>query len=75
VKLPKIGAIVLCGDAVQFRSNWDRRRVPRLNFSREQTLASMQGISEILIAKKKQLWINHDKAGRDSLKLPPEFDD
>ena len=46
VKLPKTGAVVLSGDAVHFRSNWDNRRVPALNFNKEQTLASMQRLSE-----------------------------
>jgi N-acyl homoserine lactone hydrolase len=75
VKLPNTGAIVLTGDAVHFRSNWDNRGVPANNFSKEQTLASMQKISETLTKEKAQLWINHDKAQRDSLKMAPEYYD
>ena len=75
VKLPKTGAIVLSGDAVHFRDNWDNRRVPSINFNKEQTLASMQKLSDILTKEKAQLWINHDKAQRDSLKMSPEFYD
>ena len=75
VKLPKPGAVVLSGDAVHFRSNWDNRRVPALNFNKEQTLASMQRLSEILSKEKAELWINHDKAQRDGLKMSPEFYD
>jgi glyoxylase-like metal-dependent hydrolase (beta-lactamase superfamily II) len=75
VKLPHTGAIVLSGDAVHFKANWDNRGVPSNNFSKEQTLASMQGISERLTKEKAQLWINHDKAQRDSLKMSPEFYD
>ncbi len=75
VKLPKTGAVVLSGDAVHFRSNWDNRRVPALNFNKEQTLASMQRLSEILSKEKAELWINHDKAQRDGLKMSPEFYD
>jgi len=73
VKLPKTGAVVLSGDAAHFQSNWDNRRVPAPNFSREQTLASMQRIADILSSEKAQLWINHDKAQRDGLRLAPEF--
>ena len=73
VKLPKTGAVVQSGDAVHFKSNWDNRRVPAPNFSKEQTLASMQKISDILASEKAQLWINHDKAQRDGLRLAPEF--
>jgi N-acyl homoserine lactone hydrolase len=75
VKLPNTGAVVLSGDAVHFKSNWDNRRVPAINFSKEQTLASMQKISDTMTKEKAQLWINHDKAQRDTLKLSPAFYD
>jgi N-acyl homoserine lactone hydrolase len=75
VKLPNTGAVVLSGDAVHFKANWDNRGVPALNFNKEQTLASMQKISDTLTKEKAQLWINHDKAQRDGLKMSPEFYD
>jgi len=75
VKLPKTGALVLSGDAVHFRSNWENRRVPSNNTDKDQTLASMQRIADILAKEKAQLWINHDKAQRDSLKMAPQFYD
>jgi N-acyl homoserine lactone hydrolase len=75
VKLPKTGAVVLSGDAAHFKDNWDNRRVPSINFNKEQTLASMQKLSEILTREHAQLWINHDKAQRDSLRMSPEFYD
>jgi glyoxylase-like metal-dependent hydrolase (beta-lactamase superfamily II) len=73
VKLPKSGAIVLSGDAVHFTSNWEIRAVPSMNSNKEQTLASMQKIADTLTNEKAQLWINHDKAQRDGLKMSPEF--
>jgi glyoxylase-like metal-dependent hydrolase (beta-lactamase superfamily II) len=75
VKLPHTGGVVLSGDAVHFKGNWDNRGVPAINFNKEQTLASMQKISETLTKEKAQLWINHDKAQRDGLKMSPEFYD
>ena len=75
VKLPHTGAVVLSGDAVHFRSNWDNRGVPSNNFSKEQTLVSMQKLSETLTKEHAQLWINHVKAQRDSLRMSPEFYD
>ena len=75
VKLPNTGAIVLTGDAVHFKSNWENRGVPSNNFSKDETLASMQKISDTLTSEKAQLWINHDKAQRDGLKMSPEFYD
>jgi N-acyl homoserine lactone hydrolase len=73
VKLPKTGELVLSGDAVHFKSNWENRGVPVNNVSKEQTLASMQKIADRLAQDKAQLWINHDKAQRDTLKMSPEF--
>lgn len=75
VKLPKTGAILLSGDAVHFRSNWDNRRIPQINFDKDKTAASMQGIADIVAKEKAQLWINHDKVQSDSLKMAPGFYD
>jgi glyoxylase-like metal-dependent hydrolase (beta-lactamase superfamily II) len=75
VKLPKTGAVLLSGDAVHFKSNWENRRVPVNNFSKDQSVASMQKIADTLTKEKAQLWINHDKAQRDSQKMSPEFYD
>lgn len=73
VKLPKTGAVVLSGDAVHFKDNWDNRRVPSMNANKEMSAASMQKIADTLTKEKAQLWINHDKAQRDSQKMSPEF--
>ena len=73
VKLPKTGAIVLSGDAVHFKDNWDNRRVPSINTDKDKTAASMQRIADVLAKEKAQLWINHDKAQRDTLKMAPAF--
>jgi N-acyl homoserine lactone hydrolase len=75
VKLPKTGEVVLSGDAVHFKGNWDNRGVPAMNFNKEQTLASMERLSGVVNRDKAQLWINHDKAQRDTLKMAPEFYD
>jgi glyoxylase-like metal-dependent hydrolase (beta-lactamase superfamily II) len=75
VKLPKTGALVLSGDAVHFQSNWENRGVPSANFDKDKTLASMQRIADVMAKEKAQLWINHDKAQRDSLKMAPAYYD
>ena len=75
VKLPNTGALVLSGDAVHFKSNWDNRGVPSMNTDQDKTLASMQRIADLLAKEKAQLWINHDKVQRDSLKMAPGFYD
>jgi len=73
VKLPKTGAVLLSGDAVHFKDNWDNRRVPENNADKERSVASMQRMAELMAQHKAQLWINHDKAQRDSQKMAPEF--
>ena len=73
VKLPKTGARVLSGDAVHFQSNWEHRRVPANNTGQEQSRASMQRIADLLAKENATLWINHDKAQRDTLKLAPQY--
>ena len=73
VRLPKTGAVVLSGDLAHFKDNWDSRRVPSMNTSKEQTTASMQRVSDVLAREKGQFWINHDKAQRDSLRMSPQY--
>ena len=73
VKLPETGAIVLSGDAVHFKSNWDNRRVPSINTDKESTTTSMERIAGVMAKEKAQLWINHDKVQRDTLKMAPAF--
>jgi N-acyl homoserine lactone hydrolase len=41
VTLPRTGAVLLTGDAVHFRDNWEHKRVPTMNTDKDQTLASM----------------------------------
>jgi len=66
---------VLSGDAVHFKSNWDNRRVPAINYNKEQTLASMEKLAETVSREEAQLWINHDKDRRDIQHMAPEFYD
>jgi N-acyl homoserine lactone hydrolase len=73
VKLPKTGAVLLSGDATHFKDNWDNRRVPAGNTDKEQTLASMQRIADVLAQNHAQLWINHDLVQTRELKHAPEF--
>jgi len=72
-KLPKTGALLLSGDAVHFKDNWDNRRVPVNNDSQEKSVDSMKKMADLLAKEKAQLWINHDKVQRDSLKIAPDY--
>ena len=75
VKLPKTGALLLSGDAVHFKENWDNRRVPEINSNKEQSSASMQRMADIMAKEKAQLWINHDKVQSIGLRRSPGYYD
>jgi N-acyl homoserine lactone hydrolase len=75
VRLPRTGPVVLSGDMAHFHENWEARRVPEINFDKEQSSASMRKVADLLASNKAQLWINHDKPQRDTLKMAPAFYD
>jgi glyoxylase-like metal-dependent hydrolase (beta-lactamase superfamily II) len=75
VHLPRTGAVILSGDAAHFRENWEARRVPAINVDKDQTIASMQRLADLQAREHAQLWINHDKPQRDTLKMAPAFYD
>ena len=68
VKLPQMGNVVISGDAVHFRENWDNNGVPSFNSDRAQTLASIARLKGIVTTFKATLIIQHD--ARDIEKLP-----
>jgi len=73
VRLPKTGAVLLSGDAVHSAENWEHRYVPEQNTSKEQTLASMQHMADLIAKEKAQLWINHDAPQASQKRHSPEF--
>ena len=68
VKLAQMGPVVLSGDAVHFRENYESDGVPWFNFDRAQTVASIERIKKIAANLKATLVIQHD--ARDIGKLP-----
>jgi len=73
LRLTQTGNVVLSGDAAHFRENFDRRRVPGFNFSKEQTIASMDRIAQLLQSEHAQLWINHDSEQNATIPHSPQF--
>ena len=73
VRLPKRGPVVLSGDMTHFQENWVNRRVPANNFSKEQSVQSMEKVAALLEASKAQLWINHDKAQSSGIPKAPKY--
>ncbi|MBV9555506.1 MAG: N-acyl homoserine lactonase family protein [Pseudolabrys sp.] len=68
VKLPQTGNVIIVGDAVHFRENWDAEGVPAFNYDRAQTVASLERLKAIAANLKATVIIQHDK--RDIDKLP-----
>ncbi|WP_242404612.1 N-acyl homoserine lactonase family protein [Janthinobacterium agaricidamnosum] len=75
VKLHNTGAVVLSGDAVHFKDNWDKRRVPALNADAAASRASLEKIAQVMETEHAQLWINHDVPQSKAQKHSPEFYD
>lgn len=73
VYLRKTGPVLLSGDAVHFKDNWDNRRVPGMNVDKDQTLASMARLDSLSKSLKATLWINHDKPQSDTLPKSPKY--
>ena len=73
VKLPKTGALLLSGDLVHFQYMWDHKVVPAFNFNKEQSLASIERVANLLAEHKAQLWIGHDKDRTAKLDRAPKF--
>jgi len=73
VHLPMQGAVVLSGDMVHFRENWDAQRVPVRNFDQGQSIRSMERIAALLVAEGAVLWINHDRTQSSGMPRVPQF--
>jgi N-acyl homoserine lactone hydrolase len=75
VHLKNSGFIILSGDVVHSEKNFERNIVPSLNTNKQDSLASMEKIRQLVAAYKATLFINHDKKQEDKLKLLPAFYD
>lgn len=75
VHLKNSGFIILSGDVAHSAENLQNDVVPALNTDRAQSIASMEEIKRIIATYKATIFINHDKAQTDTLKLLPAFYD
>jgi N-acyl homoserine lactone hydrolase len=75
VHLKNSGFIILSGDVVHSEENFERNIVPSLNTNKEESIASMEKIRQMIAIYKATLFINHDKTQSDKLKLLPAFYD
>ena len=68
VRLKDMGPVLLTGDLVHFRENYDTGGVPSFNFDRAATVASMDRMKQLVANLKATVVIQHDV--RDIGKLP-----
>ena len=73
VRLAQMGPVILSGDAVHFRENYDSDGVPWFNFDRTQTVASIDRIKKIAANLKATVIIQHDARDVDKLPVFPAF--
>jgi len=73
VRLPKSPPVLLSGDFVHLSANWEAKRVPSINFDREQSLRSMQEMDTLLKQTGARLWINHDFEQAQTIPKAPSY--
>jgi hypothetical protein len=75
VHLKNSGFIILSGDVVHLEGNFEKNIVPSLNTDKATSIASMDKVRGMIATYQAKLFINHDKAQSDTLKLLPVFYD
>ena len=75
VHLRNSGFIILSGDVVHLQENFEKNIVPSLNTDKAASIASMDKVRQMIATYQAKLFINHDKAQADTLKLLPAFYD
>jgi N-acyl homoserine lactone hydrolase len=75
VSLENTGKILLSGDLYHTRANRELRRAPLFNVNPEQTLVSMDKVEKLLVEENAVLWIEHDNALAETLKMAPLYYD
>jgi N-acyl homoserine lactone hydrolase len=75
VKLSKTGAMLLTGDAVHTKANWDNKRAPVQNFNHAQSIATLDRMAAVLKEHNAQLWIGHEPSEVPLRKYAPAYYD
>jgi N-acyl homoserine lactone hydrolase len=65
--------VLLSGDAVHLKSNWDAKRVPSINYNAEQSMSSMSEMESLIKTTGAKLWINHDPEQSATISKSPGF--
>ena len=81
VRLRNTGYVLLSGDAVHFRSNFDTRRIPRIEGANDENnwLVSVplafERVAALMSYYKAQLWVHHDIEDYKGRKFAPQYYD
>jgi N-acyl homoserine lactone hydrolase len=75
VHLRNSGFILLSGDVVHSKENFQNDIVPSLNTNAAETIASMNEVRQLIARYRATFFINHDKSQTDQLKRIPAYYD
>ena len=75
LRLANTGPLVLSGDLYHFQMSRKLRRAPAFNTDAQQTLRSMDKVETLLESEGARLWIEHEMALAESLKMAPAYYD
>lgn len=75
LRLANTGPLVLSGDLYHFQMSRKLRRAPVFNTDADETFRSMDKVEALIDAEGATLWIEHEKALADTLKLAPAYYD
>ncbi|MEA3058532.1 MAG: N-acyl homoserine lactone hydrolase [Sphingomonadales bacterium] len=73
VKLPQTGGVLLTGDSVHTKANWELKRAPRQNFSYSQSIGSLQRMAAVLKTNNAEIWIGHEPTEVARRKYAPAY--
>lgn len=79
VHLKSTGYVLLSGDAVHLRSNFDTRRIPRVGQANDENEwlwsvpLAFERIAALMNYYKAQLWVHHDVEDYKARKLAPQY--
>lgn len=73
LKLKETGTVLISGDIAYYEDNYRNKGIPTFNTSREESLASIEKIRQLVKRENAQLWIQHDKANFETLQLSPNY--
>ena len=75
LKLENTGSVIISGDIAYYQENYQNKGIPTFNTSKEDSLASIEKIKQLVENKNAQLWIQHDKEHFKTLKICPNYYD